>query len=549
MSGEMDVHPLRYEFDFEELKATEGYNPPEDFLTRVLPLHAGGALPPGGKTKERIWYEYPSPFGKDWNLQSKQLQLELEEKLERRDLEERKRQRQRHLLKLHMLKHNKETQHQEESQGQQQDWDLLQHQEETELQLEELTLRLGLEDMLRRRLDAVQVYGNSVEDFLRQCLDAVQQRLLDKVQQRLLGKIQPHYHQEGHMDAVLPRRISRRARRRLRLAREEKIRLRQEKDDIFMDEIRANSSNSECWGLDDKAPTYSSSPARDVSQEHQLQVEDQLQVEEHQFHVEEHLVRLDMWEKDAANIPRWGLFNCEANINDLLLESPLEIPYYIYAGRCNLNLEGYKLRYADLFPDFHSWSSSWVRPTTYKGDSQYVNFWSELMEEVEYTNTKDRVLAKAIAIANKSFRKMLYFQIELAVKDCMMLLEHDKKMEQTCHLYGYIASEIYFKKQQYESVLERIMNGHEVLRYELTELGRDANEDDAWEMREFVDHLVRSTPIELPHATRFDDEYKKWVYKQLNLQTRYDFDLYVNYLVEKLNTAQDLDLAPDDTNW
>jgi hypothetical protein len=453
----MDVHPVRYEFDFQELKATDGYNPPKDFLARVLPLDAGGALPRGGKTKERAWYEYPSPFGQDWNLQSRQLQLQLEEERERRSLEAREERRRQ--LKADMLQQRKEdTELQLEEESQRHDRRLLQHQEETQLQLEELTLRLSLEEIQQQQEFDVH-YGNSLADRLRQRLEAVQRRFLDAIQQRLLGEIymEGHYHEERRLDAMQ----------------------RQEQDDIYMDEIRANSSNSECWGLDvEEAPTPSSSysPARDAPEEHQI------------LHVEEHRVRLQMYEYDAANIPRHRLFNCEANIQDLLLESPLEIPYYIYAGRCNINLEGYKLRYADLFPDFHSWSHSWIRPTTYQGDAQYVDFWSKLMEEVEYTNTKDRVLAKAIAIANKGFRKMLYFQIEIAVKDCMMLLEYDEEMEQKCHLYGYIASEIYFQKQKYESVLERILSGHEVLRYELTELGLgdDANEDDALEMRDFV---------------------------------------------------------------
>jgi hypothetical protein len=105
-------------------------------------------------------------------------------------------------------------------------------------------------------------------------------------------------------------------------------------------------------------------------------------------------------------------------------------------------------------------------------------------------NTKDRVLAKAITIANKGFRKILYFQIELAVGDCMMLVEAKEKFEQRCNLYAYIASEIYFQKQTYESVIERIVTGQEVLPYELTELGSDANEDDAVEMREFVSDII-----------------------------------------------------------
>jgi hypothetical protein len=131
-----------------------------------------------------------------------------------------------------------------------------------------------------------------------------------------------------------------------------------------------------------------------------------------------------------------------------------------------------------------------VRPTTYKGDKQYVYFFRELLTEAEYTNTKDRVLAKAIAITNKGFRKMLYFQIELAVSDCMMLLEEKEKFQQRCKLYGYIACEIYFRNQKYESVLEHIKNDHEVLCYELTEFGSDANEDDAWEMRAVVSDIM-----------------------------------------------------------
>jgi hypothetical protein len=39
-------------------------------------------------------------------------------------------------------------------------------------------------------------------------------------------------------------------------------------------------------------------------------------------------------------------------------------------------------------------------------------------------------------------------------------------------------------------VIERIVTGQEVLPYELTELGSDANEDDAVEMREFVRDII-----------------------------------------------------------
>jgi hypothetical protein len=475
MSGEMDVHPVSFDFDFEDLKDTEGYNPPDDFLIRVLPLHAGGALPPGKQKKDKLWYEYRSPFGKDWNLQSTQVQLELGEREERRKLEEREELWQKFEDDMHWRGFV------EREERQKQNWNL-QCQEEVELQFEEAVLRLSLEENQRQR----HPQQLDVHDKCRQRLDAIHQQRLHAMQQRFVDahqhglQIQRH-HPESYLDPMQLERLEREGKWH---------RLWQEHDDLYVDEIRASSSNK-CWGSDDKAPTHSSSssPARDVSEEHQFQVE------EHKFYVEEHQVQVQMWENDATNIPRCRLFNCEANTQELLLGFPLKIPYYIYAGRCNLNVEGYQLRYAELFPDFYIWSCSWVRPTTYEGDNQYVDFWSELLEEAEYTNSKDRLLAKAIAIANKGFQKMLYFQIELAVEDCRMLLEHREKMEQTCNLYGYIATEIYFKKQKYESVLERILNGHVVLRYELTLLGNDPNEDDALEMRDFVSESMLIVPM------------------------------------------------------
>nr|XP_051185242.1 uncharacterized protein LOC127299335 isoform X3 [Lolium perenne]XP_051185243.1 uncharacterized protein LOC127299335 isoform X4 [Lolium perenne] len=447
----MDVHPVRYELDFEDLKATEGYNPPHDFLIRVLPLDAGGALPGGGETREMLWYEYPSPF--DWDLQ-------------------------------------------------------LQEESDRQLQLEEECLWRSLEERER------------------------QGQQLEVTPAAPCG--------EGAAAAASAGQPEQRQRRKKshmkRLDVDERW---QVQDVLYLEDIWANSSTTECWGLDHETPLCSSSsPSRDASKS-----------EEHQFlDLEEHQVHVRMYEYDGASIPRYCLFKSEANTQELLLGFPLKIPYIIYAGRCNLKLQGYKLRYADLFPSFHKWNYTWVRPTTYEGDDQYVYFFRELLAEAEYTNTKDRVLAKAIAIANKAFRKMLYFQIELAVGDCMMLLEEKEKFQQRCNLYGYVASEIYFKNQKYESVLERVKHGHEGLCYELTEFGRDANEDDAWEMRAFVDHLVRSAPIELPSTTRSNHVYKKWVSEQITVQFDSYFHLYLNYLVEKINMAQDLDLAPEDTS-
>jgi hypothetical protein len=48
---------------------------------------------------------------------------------------------------------------------------------------------------------------------------------------------------------------------------------------------------------------------------------------------------------------------------------------------------------------------------------------------------KDHVLAKAIVLARKSFQKMLFFQIDIAVEDCMKLLEYEEGMNQCYYLY------------------------------------------------------------------------------------------------------------------
>ncbi|KAM0897837.1 hypothetical protein ACQ4PT_022298 [Festuca glaucescens] len=243
---------------------------------------------------------------------------------------------------------------------------------------------------------------------------------------------------------------------------------RQEQVDIYMDEIRENSSTNECWGLDDEAPAYSSSPSqgRDAPEEHQI------------LHVEEHRVHLQMYKYDAANIPRYRLFNYEANIQDLLLESPLK---------------------------FHTTSMPATATATSK-DTSFAMLTSSLTSIAGVIRGCARPPTKATI-------NMWTSGIEIAVKDCMMLLEHDEKMEQRCHLYGYIASEIYFNKQKYEHVLERIMNGRQVLRYELTELGSDANEDDALEMHEFVDHLVRVFDVVLnEQLSQVWDSFKGLVY-------------------------------------
>ncbi len=91
------------------------------------------------------------------------------------------------------------------------------------------------------------------------------------------------------------------------------------------------------------------------------------------------------------------------------------------------------------------------------------------MDTVECGNTEDTVLAKAITIATQSYQKMLYFQIEAAVQDCLELLKEMERMNDRYDFYHFIASEILFNNKSYEDVLKLIRDGHVELHYTLKE--------------------------------------------------------------------------------
>jgi len=87
-------------------------------------------------------------------------------------------------------------------------------------------------------------------------------------------------------------------------------------------------------------------------------------------------------------------------------------------------------------------SCKWLRPTTFEGDEQYLQFFPLLVQATEYGETKDHVVAKATVIARKSFQKMLRFQIDIAVEDCMDFLRIDEAMKRRYNLYYFAVSEI-----------------------------------------------------------------------------------------------------------
>jgi len=91
------------------------------------------------------------------------------------------------------------------------------------------------------------------------------------------------------------------------------------------------------------------------------------------------------------------------------------------------------------------------------------------MQATKFGETKDHVLSKAIVLARKSFQKMLWFQIDIAVQDCMELMKSEEAKKRRYDLYYFAVSEIVLNKMEYESVLKCIRDGDSGLPYGLTE--------------------------------------------------------------------------------
>uniref|UniRef100_A0A0D9YMW4 Uncharacterized protein n=1 Tax=Oryza glumipatula TaxID=40148 RepID=A0A0D9YMW4_9ORYZ len=154
------------------------------------------------------------------------------------------------------------------------------------------------------------------------------------------------------------------------------------------------------------------------------------------------------------------------------------------------------------------------------------------MDTVECGNTEDTVLAKAIIIATQSYQKMLYFQIEAAVQDCLELLKEMERMNDRYDFYHFIASEILFNNKSYEDVLKLIRDGHVELHYTLKEFSTPHADH---HMDDLVHRLVGRTRAYMPtDAQRECGMFKDWVCQQVDKEYGSLGYLYMHFLDNKM---------------
>lgn len=82
------------------------------------------------------------------------------------------------------------------------------------------------------------------------------------------------------------------------------------------------------------------------------------------------------------------------------------------------------------------------------------------------------VFARAITIARSGFKKMLFFQLKIAVDQCLELMLRGEKMWQRKQLYYHIVHETVLKNKKREDVIKRIQEGQVQLFYDLIEFAR-----------------------------------------------------------------------------
>lgn len=114
----------------------------------------------------------------------------------------------------------------------------------------------------------------------------------------------------------------------------------------------------------------------------------------------------------------------------------------------------------------------YFKPTTLEGDIQYIVFFDKLVELTRYRETRDMVFARAITIARSGFKKMLFFQLKIAVDQCLELMLRGEKMWQRKQLYYHIVHETVLKNKKREDVIKRIQEGQVQLFYDLIEFAR-----------------------------------------------------------------------------
>ncbi|CAL4887340.1 unnamed protein product [Urochloa decumbens] len=261
-------------------------------------------------------------------------------------------------------------------------------------------------------------------------------------------------------------------------------------------------------------------------------------------------VRLEMHKCFEEGVSLHRLFESKAKKEELRFQNVNDEPYMLFVSRCQR--ESTIFSYPHVFPKLNEVepliSCKWVKPSTLEGDKQYLEFFPKLIQAAEYGETKDNVLAKAIVLATKLFPKMLYFQIDIAVQDCIELKKNEERMKQRYDLYYFTVCEIVLNGKDLKSVLDDIRDGYTGLPYDLTEFG--SYNTDTWEgvIADIVDHIVthlRSQRECLYKDWVFDKVDKhvaEFVYETLNKQLGPRCHLYVDFLKKKIKVAQDLGL-------
>ncbi|CAL4887336.1 unnamed protein product [Urochloa decumbens] len=262
-------------------------------------------------------------------------------------------------------------------------------------------------------------------------------------------------------------------------------------------------------------------------------------------------VRMEMHECYEKGISYRRLFKSEANRDELFFHNADDELYVIYVIRCQR--EPRVTSYAHVFPDLDGTdpqiSCEWAKPTTLEGDKQCLQFFPQLMEAAKFGETKDHVFAKAIVLTRKSFQKMLRFQIDFAVQDCMELMKTEEEIHRRYDLYYFAVTEIVLNKMEFKSVLKSIRNGDSGLPYDLTEFAPSQADRRDGHIADIVDHLVNYF-----NSQRQCGMYQEWVCEEVDWEVARivcetvdalvpsPCDLYVRFLRKKMTIARELGL-------
>uniref|UniRef100_A0A453MGF4 Uncharacterized protein n=1 Tax=Aegilops tauschii subsp. strangulata TaxID=200361 RepID=A0A453MGF4_AEGTS len=259
-------------------------------------------------------------------------------------------------------------------------------------------------------------------------------------------------------------------------------------------------------------------------------------------------VRLDMYHLKESQNSEESLFNCQAAKEELRADFTRTMTYYYHAIRDGIKAKSYSHFFHQFTGEYSSPCCNYIEPTTLDGDLQYIEFFDKLMESARYRETRDGVLAKAIVMANKLFNKMLFFQIKIAVDECLQLMEHLEKMGQRHQLYYYVVHELLIKRKDRQDIIDQIREEKVQLVYDLTEFAGLDLEDCESTVQDTVDHLIDLTGAKSPPKKSIKDgTYKRIICNEVDKLFPGDIELYTYFLKKKMETAEEHNVIPKGT--